>query len=312
MYPFNYELINSYAGRVKPSQVKAFNNKAYAFWCRSLFQRACSTIELNLPEDWQGSVKDYFYYILLKDGFLSVFEDKRFGFIFQPCTLKGQNLWYQPTNALVSNPAIPNTLDMEIGKDCEIVKLTPDYQGIFDLISHYALKLALMDDAIDMSLINNKYGLMIGARNKSSAMALEKMFDKINSGEPAVFFDSGIIKDNRDDHEPFIIIDRKLKENYITSEQLQDAQTILNAFDAEVGIPTIPYQKKERMVSTEADSRLIDSTARSAVWVDCLNDTFDVVNKHFGTNMSASLRFERGEDDEHSNIDIDRDVQLSE
>ena len=31
-------------------------------------------------------------------------------------------------------------------------------------------------------------------------------------------------------------------------DKLRDIQTVLNSFDNEIGIPTVPYEKKERMV----------------------------------------------------------------
>ena len=67
--------------------------------------------------------------------------------------------------------------------------------------------------------------------------------------------------------------------------------TLLNMFDSEIGIPSLPYQKKERLVTSEAESRVIDATSRATVWNTCLNESFDIINAHFGTTMSSKLRF---------------------
>ena len=61
-------------------------------------------------------------------------------------------------------------------------------------------------------------------------------------------------------------------------------------FDAEIGIVTIPYNKKERMVTSEAESRQGDALARITVWNDCLNQCFDIINTKYGTNMKSSIR----------------------
>ena len=57
--PLNYEQINLAAGTYFPSQVKSYNNKTFCLWQRALFQRACSTLVINLPKLWRQN-KDFF------------------------------------------------------------------------------------------------------------------------------------------------------------------------------------------------------------------------------------------------------------
>lgn len=290
-YPLNYEQINVAAGTYNPSPVKSFNNKTFAFWERSLFQRACSVLQFELPTEWQGPVKDFFYYCLFKFGYVAVFDNKEFGFSFQPCTLSGYNFYYQPTDAQISNPLYNERL--KIGEECEIIKLTPDYFGIWDVISYYAEKLSTLDNAINMSLINNKFAFLIGARNKTAGEALKKMLDKVNRGEPAVIYDMKLLNDPQDKAEPWQFLERKsLKESYLTTDQLMDFQTILNNFDTEIGIPVLPYQKKERMVTSEAESKIIDATSRSVVWFDTISSCLENVNSKYGKQIKCRLRYD--------------------
>lgn len=294
--PFNYEQINIGAGTYNPSPVKAYNNATFNYWERSLFQRACSVFEWTLPDEWQGNVKDFFLWCLFKYGFVIITETDELGTIFQPATLSGYNVYYQPINALISNPLIPaDKSTLRIGADCEILKLTPDYFGVWDTINYYAEKLSSLDNAINMSIINNKVAYVMGARNKAAAEALKKVVDKVNKGEPTVIIDSILQNDRNDKDVPFQIFERKgLKESYITSEQLQDFQTLLNNYDAEIGIPTIPYAKKERMVTSEADSRIIDATSKSLVWLETLKSCIEKINAHYNLNLNVELRFAPG------------------
>lgn len=312
--PLDYDKINCIAGHYTPSMVKSYNNAAFCFWERSLFQRAQSVLTVDgLPETWTGSVRDFFFYCILKFGFVCVFNSDEYGLSFQPCTLGGAwDFYYQPTQAIVSNPYLEQTFN--IGEDTELLKLTPDYYGIYDIVMYYAEKLATLDNAINTSIINNKFVYFLGARNAGMAQALKKMLDKINSGEPAVIFDQKILNDVKDKDVPYQFFERQnLKESYITTDQLQDFQTILNSFDTEIGIPTIPYQKKERMVNSEAESKTYDAVSRSTVWVDTLNDSARKVNSMFGTSIKFDIRFkpdqEGGEDVEGQNYP-DRDVSV--
>lgn len=300
--PLNYDQINAMAGTVRPSTVKARNNASFVFWERALFQRALSVLKIETP--WTGAAKDFFNYCLFKFGYVAVFDQAEYGITFQPCGLSGYDWYYQPTNALIANPALSVSLNLKIHKECEILKLTPDYMGCWDIIDYYAEKLSLLDNAINISLINNKFAFMLAAKNKAAAEALKKMLDLINSGEPAVVVDRRVTDDvnSKGDPTPWQIIDRgNLKESYLTTDQLADFRTILHNFDTEIGIPTLPIEKKERMIDSEANALETDAIARSTIWLNTINETADMVNSMFGLSIMASLTYKEKEGEENGN-----------
>lgn len=291
--PLNYDKLNMAAGRFSPSTIKAHNNLSFWFWSRSLFQRAASVIEFDVPENWEGKTKDFFVYCLFKYGYIAIFNTTEFGLSFQPAALKGYDFYYQPTSVLVSNPLLNR--EFTIGTEAELLKLTPDYYGIWDIIDYYAEKLSMMDVSINSAIVNAKVPFVLGAKTKGAAQALKKILDQINKGEPAVIYDSRIFDDHssKGDQTPFQSWERDMKNNYITSDLLQDFQTILNDFDREIGIPTIPYEKKERLVQSEAESTEIDSKARSTIWIETLDSSIKEVKKLFpDITLSARLRYQ--------------------
>lgn len=295
--PMNYNQIRNINSSYIPNNVKYLNTVITNFWERSLFQRAMSVIDIKMPDEWSGNVKDFLYYCLFRWGNVAVFYDPRVGLVFNPGSLKGYDFYYQPTEYIVANPVLDGSLELKIHEDCEIIKLTPDYLGIWDIILYYAEKLSLLDSAINMSIMNNKLAWILGARNKSIAQTIKKIFDKVMRGDPLVVYDAKMQDDPQTKKEPWQFLERtNIKNSYLTTDQLNDFQTILNNFDAEIGIPTIPYQKKERLVTTEADSRIIDSTSRSIVWKNTLDECFKLVNGHFGLELSCELRFYDPED----------------
>ena len=295
--PLNYGNINISAGFNSPSSVKAFNNASFAFWQRSLFQRAQSVLDFEVPANWEGRYKDFFLYCLFRFGYVAVFKRDEYGFTFQPASLRGYDLYYQPTNALITNPSLSQSLDLEIGTECELLKLTPDYMGIWDIITYTAAKLSNMDNAIDMSIINNKFAFILGAKNKNAASALKKILDYVNKGEPAVIYDLKLANDHGSDDAPFQEWKRdNLKNSYLTTDQLQDMQTIINNFDSEIGIPTAPYQKKERMITDEVDAKTYDAKARSLTWFKTLTSSIKDIKKLYpDINLSVKLHYDETE-----------------
>lgn len=287
--PLNYSKINFATGTYTPNTIIACDNKAYDYWFRSLFQRALSVIRVDgMPDNWGESEKDFLFWCLFMYGYVACFNSNKFGKTFQPCTLSGYDFYYQYTEAIVTNPKLKVTL--KIHKECELLKIAPDYMGISDIIDKYARRLSNIDPAIDLSIENSKYSNIWGARNKAGASFLRKVRDFISRGEPAIVFDTSVLlpidKVTKED----IVVDlsqKDIKNTYLGTQLLQDIQTILNEFDTEIGIPTLPYQKKERMVTDEAESKQEDATSRSKVWVDTMNGCFKDINKLLKTNMRA-------------------------
>lgn len=292
--PLNYDQINNVEGHLQPSMLKYCNSVTYAYWQRSLFQRAISTIDFTgLPDTWQASVRDFFYWCVFSYGYVGIFDTDEFGLSFQPGALYGFDFYYQPVEFLVANPKLNRRF--KIHEECELIKLCPDYRGIWDIISYYAMLLSALDSGINMSIVNNKFAYLLGAKNKAAAEALKKAFDKIASGEPAVVLDQSLLQqDPQSKEEPWSFLERSnLKQSYLTTDQLMDRSTLLSSFDAEIGIRSLPYNKKERLVTAEAESREQDSTARLDVWKATLDSSLELVNKMFGTNIKAELNYDK-------------------
>lgn len=318
--PFSYDQINVAEGTYIPSTVKKYNNQAFKFWERAFFQRACSTLKIGMPKVWsEPGMKDLLYYTLFAFGFCGCGELPEIGKWFNPVTISGFDFYYRPRKMILTNPYYNKSVEMEIGKDGELIRMTPDLMGVWDIIAYHAEKMALMDPAVNTAIINSKFAYFVGAKNKAAAEVLKKLFDRINSGEPAVFFDKKLANDGTDKEEPWQSLMRdNLKQSYIVTDLLRDMQTIINDFDAEIGIPTVPYQKKERMVTDEAVSRQMDATSRSVVWYEHLRDSFETVNNFLGfegdDKLTVELRFkpeEEGGSDGTGEDNPARDVSVS-
>lgn len=312
--PLNYDQINLMSG-TEISSAKKNRSVTFDYWMRTLFQRASSNLIFGLPEFWHGDIENFLYYCMLKFGFVSIQdltgksdEGDRIGMCFSPVGLTGVNFYYQRTKAILSNPTLTESYELEIGKDCALLCMTPDKMGIWDVLERYAEMLANLDNAINMSIINNKFPFILGGKTKAAVQALKKLMDKVNSGEPAVFYDMRIMDDSQTKDTPFQFLQRdNLKQSYLTTDQLMDLHTILSDFDSEVGIPTIPYQKKERETAFESQSKVADGQARSLVWKRTIEASIKDIKKLYpDLDISFKLRWEV-DDNVNSQNDNTRD-----
>ena len=116
------------------------------------------------------------------------------GPIPQNCSLSdNRTIFYQPKRVIVVNPALPQqSLEMEVGKDCEILKLQPDYQSVLPLVSMYADMLALSAETLSVNMLNSKLSIIFFAENKNMAESYRKMYDQISSGQPMAIVDKAM------------------------------------------------------------------------------------------------------------------------
>lgn len=294
---FSENTIDLLNGMQIPSTYWKDKSLAYRYWFRSLIHKIDSSIIFkNLPEGWSN---DFFMFCLWCKGYVLVFKTNRKdlqkfgenGIVFNPCTLGGYDFYYQPTYAIVANPYMPMKFEyrFELEKDkAALLKLTPDFLGVLDIINYYASKLAELSKGIDMSIINSKFGLIASASNEAQAATLKSVMDELQKGNPLVVYKDQL---NESDEimprkEPFEIWIQELKKNYILTEQLADMQTILNSFYTEIGLP-VAIEKKERMITSEMDVASAQSQARIACWVETLRESLEIINKKFNTNIEV-------------------------
>lgn len=279
---FNQE--NIIQSMSSPGIVHCNNTTLVNYFKRYLYQKAVSTIKCNIPDTWN---RDYLLYTLFARGYIAVVKTDRYGVICQSCGLSGFDIYYAPTHAFISNPLLRGILQPRIHVQCEVLKLTPDYQGIDDMITYYANKLALSGETVDTNLVNTKLAYIFTAGNKAAAATFKMLYDDIASGKPAVVVDKSLIRD--DGTLGIEMFNQQLSNTYIAGDVLSDMKKIEAQFDTDIGIPNANTDKRERLITDEVNSNNTETRAKLDLWLESLNDGADRANNMFG----LSLRFEK-------------------
>jgi hypothetical protein len=142
-----------------------------------------------------------------------------------------------------------------------------------------------------MNIENSKMAYVLGANTKSGINFLKKLIDKIHAGVSAIIADSRITP--IEDVQTFEFFNRdNLKSSYMVTEFNSDIQTLVNQFDAEIGIVNVPYEKKERMTDFESKSKQSDGIARATLWKDTMQRCFDEFNELFNANVKVVYNYE--------------------
>ena len=262
----------------------AKSNVAFMF-ARYLLQKAMSVFEWKLPETWN---KDYFLYVLYCFGHLAVINTDKFGVIPQACGLMGYNVFYQPTNAIITNPLLTGIIQPRIDKECVIIKLQPDYCGLLDLVNFYANLLTQAATGLGVNLNNSKPAILFFANNKAAANAYEKAFDAMSNGQPAVVLDKNLM--NADGSPAWSVVQQHVKEDYIADHLLSDMRKIEAMFDTDVGIPNANTDKRERLITDEVNANNIETYSKCALWLEQLQKSCEKARNMFGIDVSVDWR----------------------
>lgn len=283
--PASYEEINLYNSSFSPSTVHVQNTALQRYFRKYLLQKAISVFKWDLPEEWD---EDYFKYTLYGIGYIAVLNTRTFGIICQGGALGGYNLYYRPSYIMITNPLIRGTITANINTDCALIKLQPDYSSIMDIVGYYADQMALASEALGMNLVNVKTGIIFGANDKAQAESYKKMFDKINSGDPAVVVGKNMLDDKgQPSWYPFV---SNLKELYISDQVLSDMRKIEAMFDTEIGIPNANTDKAERLITDEVNANNTETATRCELWLESIRKGLKKANEMFGLSLAVDWR----------------------
>lgn len=283
-------VINIADGGRSPVNQNRVDNISYGYWSRALLQRLRSQVVIEDCIWKDADVQDFLYFCLIYYGHVAVFKTPEFGLAFQPATLSGYNFYYMPTDAIVTNPLLQRTF--KIHKDCEILRLTPDFRGVYDIIDYYAKRLSVATASLDVSLFNSRIPFLMYGGNKAAVKMLEMIYDRVAEGNPAIFVESkkgnDKVKDIEGAADNLHIETLPQANNFISGELIAVIKELLAMFDREIGITDLS-EKKERKISMEVETEKEQSTARAETWVNVFNVTAKNVNDMFGTNMHMTL-----------------------
>ena len=295
MKTFDYDFINRYNSRIKPSTVHSQENATTWYFRRYLIQKILSVFEFEgIPKTWD---KDYFLYGLFLGGFVGVVETDKFGVIPQAgnfnASLAGVNVFYRPTYIVITNHLLRGVLQPRIGIECELIKMQPDYGSCWDIVAYYADLLSLATESLAVNIVNSKLAYVFACDNKTVAESFKKMYDKLNEGNPAVFADSKLFDESG---EPlWTTFQNNLKQNYVAGDMLDDMLKIDARFCTEIGIPNVNMAKASGVTDNEVEANNIDTKSKVSLWLETISEGLEKVNEMFDLNLSVKLRFEGSE-----------------
>lgn len=200
--------------------------------------------------------------------------------------LSGVSPYLQPTEYVIANPVIKSSKVYKVGVDCIPLYATRERriapEAVKNIINTYAARLDKIDTSIDRAIINTRQVRVFTADTPQAYKSIENLITmEQNADKSATVIPSDILA-NVQAHFP------QIKNQYVLDMLLRDKRAILSDFMVQFGIDSLPYEKKERMLTDEIDGNgdeIVICRNGFAGWID---EQLQKVNKIFGTDMKCS------------------------
>ena len=227
---------------------------------------------------------------LLITGHDTVFEYKG-SLITCNTMLYGIDLYYNPTNCTLANPHIKEYLNLEIGKNCEIIynsSLKDNVLYIYSdgsmlsFIKRYARLLSDVESTLDIHMINSRLTSYPVASTDNIMQNIKQFFKKVRAGKTAVITDDAIIQQFRS-----VDINRSNIHDGI-NDWLVARDKILEMFFRDIGVKF--YNPKKAQVSE--DELQVNNQMLVISLDDMLNERkagIERINSMFGTNITVDI-----------------------
>ena len=206
--------------------------------------------------------------------------------------LGGQpNEYYQPTQAIVSNPYLKfsDVLDLSdyIKEDADAVIIWNDsaHLGMYPIFSLYAELLAECDLSTKYALVNKRFMNVLTADDDNTKKSIESMFENVEEGTGyGIIVTKTFMEESSIDK-----VDMGFHQNMDLKEINETKQYILGSFYNDIGLNANYNMKRESINESEADLNedallpMIDDMLR------CRKIGVEQINKLFGTNIEVEL-----------------------
>lgn len=285
--PYFYDYTSTVDGVIQPSTVHVTNTGLSRFFQRYLLQKVIAAFEWKVPKTW---AKNFFLYVLYMFGYCAIVKTDRFGVVPQICSLRGHNIFYQPTHAVISNRLLRGILEPRIGVQCTLFRLQPDYSGVWDLVSYYGDQMALTAQAFGVNTLNAKLAYFFMTDNDKTAQSIRKVYDNLAKGEPAVVFDKKLFQSATG--EP------AYKFEQVVGTDVKNIQGLLQVmkqleimFDSTIGIPNVSTTKRERELTSEIQANQQNGRALAETWLEYLKQSCEETKEMFGVDITVDWRY---------------------
>lgn len=217
-----------------------------------------------------------------------------------------QNEYYNPTVLTVANPYLNFNKDLEIGKDCVVIRNDLFYLGLVPLFNKYASQLAENELSMYMASILTRNQTMISASDDATKESATKYIDDIVKGR------LGVVASNA-------FLDEDLKTHSVTSantnvlgDLIELEQYLKASWYNEIGLNANYNMKREALNSAESTVNDDILFPMIDIMLRYRKEGAEAVNTMYGTDIQVELASSWQDNKKEEEITINENNQSDE
>lgn len=195
--------------------------------------------------------------------------------------------YYHPTRAVISNPYLNYSADLEIDKDCVVSWNDQCRIGLCPMFNKYATLLAETDISIKFAIQNARIPYLVGANDDNTKDSIEKVFEKIRKGDFGVILNKKLFESNNG--QSMFTQEFGARNQNNIKDLIELKQYLKSSWYLELGIQSNYNMKRESLNSNETT---MDESVLLPLIDDMLSQRkrdMEKVNKMFGLNITVEL-----------------------
>lgn len=214
--------------------------------------------------------------------------------IFVPYSVNQWNIEDEPSVITFVNVKgtkfIPSKMQ-KVNKDCVIGWAHSSHAPIVSLVRYYIDKIVEVENTISTNLFVHKLPRLIVCSPEDKAR-VQDLMEQIERGEKKLFLDAQDVEAIKN------VLDSGANTSYIIDKLYQYKQNLENELLTFLGINNVALEKKERLITDEANSnnQLINDS--SECFLDCLKAFCEDIKNILGYDISVEAKSSPASNDE--------------
>lgn len=152
-----------------------------------------------------------------------------------------------------------------------------------DFVMFYTNKIVEAERTMDVNVKANKTPVVLVCDDKD-VLSMKRIFQQVDGNTPAIFADKALNLDN--------IQALDLKAKFLGVELMDYKKAVENELLTFLGLNNTPYEKRERLITDEANSNNQLITSFSDLQLEARERACEKINSMFGLNISVKRRNE--------------------